>query len=135
MREYSARIYRPSFCDYKPKGLVFCLCKQAFLSCFRENWVYEWYTECPFVCIGSPHPLPTSEYVSFPPLGSPGENTIACGGEGGGSQFRRPARGFCHSVYSVVDACPIATEIVHISEYTRKLHSLVFSFFLLNRPV
>ncbi len=37
----SARIYRPSFHENKPKTLVFSHTKRAFWACFRENWVYN----------------------------------------------------------------------------------------------
>jgi hypothetical protein len=39
--KYSARIYRPSFCENKPKTLVFSHRKRAFWACFRENWVHK----------------------------------------------------------------------------------------------
>ncbi len=39
--EPSARIYRPSFRENKPKTLVFSHRKRAFWACFRENWVYK----------------------------------------------------------------------------------------------
>ncbi len=39
--EPSARIYRPSFRENKPKTLVFSHTKRAFWACFRENWVYN----------------------------------------------------------------------------------------------
>jgi hypothetical protein len=37
----SARIYRPSFLENKPKTLVFSQTKRAFWASFRENWVYN----------------------------------------------------------------------------------------------
>ncbi len=37
----SARIYRPSFRENKPKSLVFNHRKRAFWTCFRENFVYK----------------------------------------------------------------------------------------------
>jgi hypothetical protein len=37
----SARIYRSSFRETKPKSLVFNDLKRAFCACFRENWVYK----------------------------------------------------------------------------------------------
>jgi hypothetical protein len=37
----SENIYRPSFCENKPKTLVFYNWKRAFWACFRENWVYK----------------------------------------------------------------------------------------------
>jgi hypothetical protein len=37
----SARIYRPSFHENKPKTLAFSNRKRAFWACFRENWVYK----------------------------------------------------------------------------------------------
>jgi hypothetical protein len=36
-----ARIYRPSFCENKPKTFVFSHRKRAFSACFGENWVYK----------------------------------------------------------------------------------------------
>ena len=36
-----AQIYRPSFCENKPKMLVLYDWKRAFWVCFRENWVYK----------------------------------------------------------------------------------------------
>ncbi len=36
-----ARIHRPSFCENKPKTLVFNDWKRMFLARFRENWVYK----------------------------------------------------------------------------------------------
>ncbi len=41
LREYCARIYRPSFHENKPKTLVFSHRQRAFWACFRENWVYK----------------------------------------------------------------------------------------------
>jgi hypothetical protein len=40
-QDICARIYRPSFHEYKPKTLVFCHTKRAFWACFRENWVFN----------------------------------------------------------------------------------------------
>ncbi len=37
----SARIYRPSFHENKPKTLVFSHTKRALWACFHENWVYN----------------------------------------------------------------------------------------------
>jgi hypothetical protein len=37
----SARIYRASFRENKPKTLVFNYWKRAFWVCFHENWVYK----------------------------------------------------------------------------------------------
>jgi hypothetical protein len=39
--QYSARIYRPSFRENKPKTGVFSHRKRAFSAGFRENWVYK----------------------------------------------------------------------------------------------
>jgi hypothetical protein len=44
--ETSARIYRPSFRENKPKPLVFFDCKRAFWACFRENWIYKFGHMC-----------------------------------------------------------------------------------------
>jgi hypothetical protein len=40
-RETSARNYRPSFHENKPKTLVLYDWKRAFWACFHENWVYK----------------------------------------------------------------------------------------------
>jgi hypothetical protein len=40
-KDLSARIYRPSFSENKPKTLVFYDWKWAFWACFCENWVYN----------------------------------------------------------------------------------------------
>ncbi len=40
-RTFSARNYRPSFRENKPKTLVLYDWKRAFWACFRENWVYK----------------------------------------------------------------------------------------------
>ncbi len=37
----SARNYRPSFHENKPKTLVLYDWKRAYWACFRENWVYK----------------------------------------------------------------------------------------------
>ncbi len=42
----SARIYGPSFRENKKKTLVFNDWKRAFLTCFRENWVYKFRHWC-----------------------------------------------------------------------------------------
>ncbi len=45
-KDPSARNYRPSFRENKPKTLVLYDWKRAFWACFRENWVYKfehWY--------------------------------------------------------------------------------------------
>jgi hypothetical protein len=39
--EASAPIYWPSFCENKPKTLVFVYWKRSFWACFCENWVYK----------------------------------------------------------------------------------------------
>ncbi len=39
--ESSARMYRPSFHENKPKTLVFSHTKRPFWACFHENWVYN----------------------------------------------------------------------------------------------
>jgi hypothetical protein len=80
---------------------------------------------CPFVCIGSPHPLPTSECVS-PTLILGGHTRLQWRGGGGNSDDRPGDSGTLYTLWCMVDVCPIGTGIVHISEYTRKLHSLVF---------
>ncbi len=38
---HRARIYRPSFREYKPKTLVCYDWKRAFWPCFRDNWGYK----------------------------------------------------------------------------------------------
>jgi hypothetical protein len=46
-----ARIYRPSFHENKPKTIVFSNRKQAFWTCFRENWVYKFgWSDPPVQC-------------------------------------------------------------------------------------
>ncbi len=46
------------------------------------------YTECQSSKLGPPHPLTRRSVASPPPLG-PKDETLACGGGGGGTQFRR----------------------------------------------
>jgi hypothetical protein len=52
----SARIYRPSDRENKPKTLVFSHRQRAFWACFRENEVYNFGHRCDCRCDIFPPP-------------------------------------------------------------------------------
>jgi hypothetical protein len=56
-----------------------------------HNRVYRVKAFSQVVRVGSTHPLPPRG-VAFPPLGTEGGDTLACGGGDGGTQFRRRDR-------------------------------------------